>query len=253
MYIAIYYADTAPLQEEPLFSKALARVPAQRREKIGRCRFVSDKALSLGAGLLLMETLRDLVPGGGRIEAELLAGRRSISYGEQGKPYLPGVPDFHFSITHSGRIAALAVSDAEIGCDLEQIRTPDLLVARRLFSEEEKERLTAAGTKEEQEDLFFRLWTLRESFLKVTGKGLRLSMRDFAISLENGSESDSESSSTVRVLDTSGELQEVGRPAFSFAEPVLVPGYRFALCRAGASCTPSVREVDFSAGTEYLQ
>ena len=237
MYTAVYYADTEPFRDDALFAEALSCLPPQRLDKTARLRSVPDKALSLGAGLLLMKAIRSLLPEGRDLSEQLITGKLCFSYGEHGKPYLPGVSDFHFNISHSGSIAALAVSDREIGCDLERIRLADLRIARHFFSEKENELLDAAASKEEQNALFYRLWTLRESFLKVTGKGLSLSMRDFAIVLEEGQAKPD----AVRVLRCADDQE------YYYAEPSIAPGYCFALCRAGEYCKPSVHPVDFRA------
>jgi 4'-phosphopantetheinyl transferase len=47
----------------------------------------------------------------------------ALQYHPNGKPYLPGGP--HFNISHSGRLALLAQSNAApIGCDVEDLARP---------------------------------------------------------------------------------------------------------------------------------
>ena len=69
----------------------------------------------------------------------------------------------------------------EVGVDVEHLkprRTDD--IARRFFAPGEQERLFAfAG--HEREAAFFRLWTCKEAFLKVTGEGLSRSTRSYEI------------------------------------------------------------------------
>jgi len=97
--------------------------------------------------------------------------------GEYGKPaLLDGGP--HFSLSHSGAIALVAVSDErEIGVDVERVRpVPDApALARRHFSVEHAREIAehpAAGR-----DLrFMRIWTATEAILKAEGTGLAVEL-----------------------------------------------------------------------------
>jgi 4'-phosphopantetheinyl transferase len=93
---------------------------------------------------------------------------------EQGKPYLRNTPNpIYFNLSHSGNFAALAVTTAgEIGIDIETIRTRNFLaIAERYFHADEIKQL-AASTDAKREQLFFKLWTLKEAFFKATGGGI---------------------------------------------------------------------------------
>jgi 4'-phosphopantetheinyl transferase len=109
-------------------------------------------------------------------------------YGAHGKPELD--PDcaavageLRFNISHSGDRALIALARVEVGADVEHIkkrRTDE--IARRFFAPGEQQRLFAlAAPKREAE--FFRLWTCKEAFLKVTGEGLSRSTRSYEIEL----------------------------------------------------------------------
>lgn len=141
--------------------RVAARVDATRREKAACIRGRHERALSLGAGLLLQWAVagaqkcgcEEARPSGkmrqqtedGREKlhtgelllrptiftaAELLEKLESfapepseISYrfGKYGKPEFADLP-LHFSISHSGDYVLCAVSDAPIGADIQQIR-----------------------------------------------------------------------------------------------------------------------------------
>jgi 4'-phosphopantetheinyl transferase len=90
----------------------------------------------------------------------------------EGKPYLLNSP-LYFNLSHSGEFAALAVTTAgEIGIDIETIRTRNFLaIAERYFHADELKQL-AARSDAEREQLFFKLWTLKEAFFKATGGGI---------------------------------------------------------------------------------
>lgn len=86
---------------------------------------------------------------------------------KNGKPFLPGFPDFHFSLSHSGDWAVCAVSEFPVGVDIEQVRELRKGVAERFFSPEECALLAGLG-----EDAFFVFWTLKEAAVKASGEGL---------------------------------------------------------------------------------
>jgi 4'-phosphopantetheinyl transferase len=104
----------------------------------------------------------------------------AFNYGGHGKPEVPGLK---FNISHSGRLAVIALSRREVGVDVElpRPRRTDQ-IARRFYAPGENELLFALSD-EQRVDAFFRLWTCKEAFLKVTGEGLSRSTRSYEIQL----------------------------------------------------------------------
>ncbi|SDM25317.1 4'-phosphopantetheinyl transferase family protein [Allokutzneria albata] len=90
---------------------------------------------------------------------------------ESGRPRVVGGPDFNLS--HSGDLAVLAVSgDRRVGIDVEQHRELDHLgMAGRVLLPSEYE-VIAALPAADQPAAFFRYWTVKEAYVKVTGQGL---------------------------------------------------------------------------------
>jgi 4'-phosphopantetheinyl transferase len=94
------------------------------------------------------------------------------------------VDGLRFNISHSGGRALIALAHVEVGADIElprPRRTDD--IARRFFAPGENERLFAISALEARTDEFFRLWTCKEAFLKVTGEGLSRSTRSYEVEL----------------------------------------------------------------------
>ena len=58
--------------------------------------------------------------------------------GEFGKPYFTENNDFKFNISHSGDWAVIAVSDCEIGIDIEKIGKLRTNIEKRILHEKEK-------------------------------------------------------------------------------------------------------------------
>jgi 4'-phosphopantetheinyl transferase len=137
------------------FERALALLPAGRREAILRHRQPADRRRMLVASLLLIAGLR------GEYAA---AGIPDIRLSAKGKPELAaGFP--YFSISHSGDYVGCALADAPVGLDIQQITAVNDAVIRRVCTREEQ---ASVGTPEQ----FCALWTQKESVAKLTGGGI---------------------------------------------------------------------------------
>ena len=99
-----------------------------------------------------------------------------IKRNEHGKPYFKNLPDFHFNISHSTDILAVAISDGKVGIDIEKLRTPDLRIAKR-FCEDEQAYVTETDPK----NRFFEVWTKKEAYLKYKGTGISGGLNSFSI------------------------------------------------------------------------
>ena len=202
----IYLADADRVADPEMFEKLYRMLPAHRREKIDRSRFEKNKRLCMSAWLVLMYALEEEGVDNQNIR---------LSYGKYGKPYLTDYPDLFFNLSHSGNRVMCAVSDREVGCDVQQIKTYDRKLAERFFCPEECQHIAAAGA-EERDVLFFRYWTLKESFIKNLGRGLSLPLQEFSIDLKT---------------DSSAVSQQVlPAESFFFREFGLDDGYRYACC-----------------------
>lgn len=100
---------------------------------------------------------------------------------EMGKPYFKEDCGLQFNISHSGEYLAIAVSDQPVGIDIQKKKEIREGMYRKVVMPEEKVLITE---HEKQKD-FLRLWTLKESFTKAEGKGLRIPMKDYYFEKEN--------------------------------------------------------------------
>lgn len=92
------------------------------------------------------------------------------SKGEHGKPYFCEHPEIRFNISHTGNLVMCAVSDFEIGVDVqekEQINTDR--IAKKIMSLGEYGKYLASS---ERQDFFYRIWVMKESYVKWTGDGI---------------------------------------------------------------------------------
>lgn len=105
------------------------------------------------------------------------AGRPAASlqfqYNRFGKPMLADQP-WHFNLSHSGKLALIAVSRHPVGVDLEALDKPGINVdelAEWVCHPNEKAALARLPTAERRM-LFYRLWTQKEAYCKALGIGL---------------------------------------------------------------------------------
>lgn len=172
MVVITYYSDVEPLKDHILYGKAYRKVSPARREKTDLFVFDRDRRLSLGVELLLINALNDLGEDPGAIE---------VVSDSKGKPILRG-SDTCFNLSHSGERVMCSVSDQDVGCDVEIISPIDLNIARNYFHGVEYDSISRCEG-EERFRMFFRFWTLKESFMKATGLGLSLGLDEYCISI----------------------------------------------------------------------
>ena len=98
-----------------------------------------------------------------------------IARDSHGKPYFPAHPEICFNLSHCRGLAACGISDAVLGVDCEFIRPLRPGVLHRSFSPDESRFVLESPVPDES---FFRLWTLKESLLKASGRGLTLPLRE---------------------------------------------------------------------------
>ena len=74
-----------------------------------------------------------------------------------------------FNLSHSGDWVLLAVSDREVGCDIEAVRQTDALrMGRVVYTDQEMALLRRSPDRLQT---FFSLWTKKEALLKCMGSG----------------------------------------------------------------------------------
>ena len=88
-----------------------------------------------------------------------------------GKPSLAEHSGIYYNLSHADGIAACIVSGSECGIDCEQVRNFRPNVMKRAFSTSERE-LVENSPESERDQLFFRLWTLKEAYVKALGIGI---------------------------------------------------------------------------------
>ncbi|MGG4398229.1 4'-phosphopantetheinyl transferase superfamily protein [Paenibacillus thiaminolyticus] len=170
--IGIFAMRVPDLIDQAAWEQLLQLLPSDRQDKINRFHYKADAYRSLLAEVLARRIIGE--------RTGLANSRIEFHYNSYGKPELASELRLYFNITHSGEWIACAVHDAEVGIDVEQIKSIDLSVARRFFSAEEYEQLENEPP-EGKLKLFYDLWTLKESYVKLRGQGLSIPLDSFSV------------------------------------------------------------------------
>ncbi len=184
----------------------------ERKEKILRYKLVEGRKQSLGAGLLLKWAL----------QRHGVAADK-LSYGPNGKPEADGM---FFNLSHSGEWAVCAISNASVGCDVEEIAQVREGIAERFFTEKEVQYLNCFDGAQKQHE-FFRLWTLKESYMKMTGEGMSLGLNRFEFDLEG-----------------QPKVRRDGKVCGCYIKEYELPGYKLAVCAEDERFVQAVQYVD---------
>ena len=171
--LKLFAIKNSCFDDQEKYEKYLALADGERREKIQKLSVREKRNQSLAAGVITHLALERLGYCGGV----------TIEYGEHGKPRLVQPKRLSFNISHSGEWTVAAFSDCEVGVDIQQIKPVDMRLADRYFAAEERE---ALAQSDGAQDLFFRLWTVKESYLKALGTGLSRLLNSFTVRFSEG-------------------------------------------------------------------
>lgn len=221
----IYIADISVLKDSSAFENLLKRVPDYRQKKAMSFKFPKGQMQSLGVGLLLHKACED---------AGIVGADERVAYGENEKPYLADFLDVHFNLSHSGERVMCVLSPFDVGCDVEIIKGDRGRLAERFFKPEESAWIKHFETLEKQSEAFYRLWTLKECYMKVTGRGMSLMPDKFALRVDEN--------------ENISLYHDGDRPEYAFREIDLHDGYRYAYCikNDGKNAPQEARCVDLN-------
>lgn len=153
-----------------------------------------------------------------------------IARSERGKPYFPQRQNLFASVSHSGEYFVCTFAPCEIGVDLQQIKhlrgeTPESAVPRfKMMASRFMHPAEAKFVEEDTYARFFRIWTAKEAYVKMTGQGIDNDFSSLCILPEG---------ETVLPEPKNGtaEWQSLGA---HFTQVDLLPGYSFCICSKSA-------------------
>jgi 4'-phosphopantetheinyl transferase len=176
--VDIWQADlNVSPQQLGQFQLTLSEDEQQRAQ---RFRFERDRSQYIAARGILRSLLGQYL---GVHPAQL-----QFNYSNKGKPTLSPVhvtQPIQFNVSHSHQKALYGITlNHRVGIDLEYMRPVEVLsLAQRFFSKQEFTQLTAVSPQQQQQ-VFFQLWTGKEAYLKATGEGLS-GLENIELSLDN--------------------------------------------------------------------
>ncbi|CUX69930.1 4'-phosphopantetheinyl transferase sfp [Clostridium sp. C105KSO15] len=148
-----------------------------------------------------------------------------IVKGEHGKPYLKDFPHINYNISHTDGLVACGIGDRQLGIDVERIRPFRNTILRKVFSDAEKRHMDEIP-ESERSQYFFRVWTLKESYLKASGLGITVPLTTISF--------------------------ECSVPDASFYQTMLKGDYVLSICTLGDEKINPGQNLVFSAGAESL-
>jgi len=166
--IQTYLLDISSINDDN-FNELLRVVKEYRKNKINMLMMKDSKYLSLGVELLIKKAL---------IDAGLDYEKTEIIFNEFGKPYLKD-GNLFFNTSHSGKFAICVIADKEVGIDIQEIKDLKTKIAERYFTKKENQYIDISDDKD---DMFYRIWSLKESYSKCVGKGLSLPLNSYELS-----------------------------------------------------------------------
>ncbi|HET9474755.1 MAG TPA: 4'-phosphopantetheinyl transferase superfamily protein [Steroidobacteraceae bacterium] len=166
----VWLAFDRQLAARPLVEAFAALLDAGERERAERFRSDEHAHQFLVTRALQRSVLSCYAPQTAPADWRFVAG-------ERGKPEL--APEFagyglRFNISHTASLVVMAITRAHsVGVDVECLdaRAAPLALATRYFTSSEARQLAGLPATEQQRH-FYRLWTLKEAWLKATGTGV---------------------------------------------------------------------------------
>jgi 4'-phosphopantetheinyl transferase len=156
--------------------QVLPLLAGHEKTKAASYRFERDRRAYCAAHVLLRLTIDDA----------FAPQSYQLLYGLTGKPHvlMPNGKEIHVSLSHSNRLAAVAVaSECRIGVDIE-FRDRALVLEDLLpfaLSDSERTEFAPSTGHEHAADTFLCRWTLKEAIAKATGQGLTADFQSFSV------------------------------------------------------------------------
>ncbi|MBU3187804.1 4'-phosphopantetheinyl transferase family protein [Clostridium estertheticum] len=151
-------------------------ISKEKEDKIKKFVFKKDKIRSIVSEILIRSILCHQL----NMENEDIIMIKN----KFGKPFIEGHKDFNFNISHSGDWVICVVDDEPIGIDIQEMIYNNYIgLAQNFFGFEEIKFILSENSSECMER-FYRIWTLKESYIKAEGRGLSIPLNSFSI-IEN--------------------------------------------------------------------
>jgi 4'-phosphopantetheinyl transferase len=174
MQTNIYLLKIPTNLSENTFNKLMSLINKDKQDKIKRFKVQKSKYQTFFAEILLRKIIIE--------KLRLKNSDIKYEYNKYGKPFLKNKRNFYFNISHSDKIVILGTSTKKIGIDIELIKNINFSIAEHYFTADENIDLNKL-TDREKLIYFFKLWVLKESYIKAEGKGLMIPLKSFGFKI----------------------------------------------------------------------
>jgi len=154
------------------FERYMHYVSNSRQEKIRKYIKHEDRCRSLVAALLCRYMIRR--------KYKISNGELRFSILEKGKPVSNNDIKLDFNISHSDTCVACIIDDNDVGIDVEKIDKYNADISKRFFQTKESEFISSHDDKA---SVFYRIWTIKEAYIKYLRLGMYKRMNSFAVNL----------------------------------------------------------------------
>ncbi|MGP7818262.1 4'-phosphopantetheinyl transferase family protein [Niallia sp. 01092] len=151
----------------------LPKISKERLFRIKEYRKQEDKIRSVFAELLVRYAVNQF-RGCSNQEIKFCTGIN-------GKPQLVLPNNIYFNLSHSGCWVVCVVDNDPVGIDIEKIQEIEMDVAQQIFTQKESQFLKLSKNSLERKKRFFKIWTMKECFLKAIGEGLSRDLSSFSV------------------------------------------------------------------------
>lgn len=142
--VDVYIADIKKVKND--YQKLYDKISDFRKERADSYYHEDDKLRSVVSAFLVKTFIK----------------KEELKYNEYGKPYIEGGP--YFNVSHCDNYVVLAVSENEVGIDIEEVKKRDLSFLNEILDKD----ITAYPLETQ-----YLLWCAKESMAKCLGTGLR--------------------------------------------------------------------------------
>ena len=142
----------------------------QRAKKVDKYRYFKDRKLSALAYILLRYAL---------IEEKGIDEKVEFEFGPYGKPFIKGMPELQFSLSHSAEGIVCGLANSPVGVDIADIDASNLDCMKSAMHPCEQHAIKNSNDKART---FARFWSMKESFFKYIGTGIDGSIKSLDFS-----------------------------------------------------------------------
>lgn len=169
MIMKVYFINIADFSDRQL-EECLESMSDERKAEISKLKNPLSVKQKTAGDYLIKKAVSDFCG----IPSDEILIKKDLN----GKPYAENIA-VKFNVSHGNDAVVCAVSENDIGIDIEKIRDVKFRVAERFATEEERAYIG------ENRERFFEIWTLKEAYFKCIGTGLGADIRNVSFKVEN--------------------------------------------------------------------